>query len=99
MNHCAPLHLDSMVSNGRLAGTHYLLLFYCGAKRSDQLAVYDFMYNILTTCTTAPGGTDAGAARAATGQYVQRQSDGYSCRLFALAFVFSIAIVSLFIYV
>ncbi|MPC73243.1 hypothetical protein E2C01_067565 [Portunus trituberculatus] len=95
VNRSAPLHLDSMADYGRLVGTHWLLLSSFGARRSGQLAVYDSMYNNLSACTTAlvaqlqelhvppPG---------AIMQRVQRQNDGYSCGLFALAFAFSIAV-------
>ncbi|MPC73218.1 hypothetical protein E2C01_067540 [Portunus trituberculatus] len=95
VNRSAPLHLDSMADYGRLAGTHWLLLSSYGAKPSGQLTVYDSMYNNLSACTTAlvaqlqelhvppPG---------AIMRRVQRQNDGYSCGLFALAFAFSIAV-------
>ena len=95
VNRSAPLHLDSMADYGRLAGTHWLLLSSYGVKRSGQLAVYDSMYNSLSACTTAlveqlqelhvqpPG---------AIMRPVQRQNDGYSCGLFALAFAFSIVL-------
>ncbi|XP_045115629.1 uncharacterized protein LOC123507114 [Portunus trituberculatus] len=95
VNRSAPLHLDSMADYGRLAGTHWLLLSSYGTQHSGQLAVYDSMYDELSACTTAlvaqlqelhvppPG---------AVMRPVQRQNDGYSCGLFALAFAFSIAV-------
>ncbi|MPC69067.1 hypothetical protein E2C01_063281 [Portunus trituberculatus] len=95
VNRSAPLQLDSMADYGRLTGTHWLLLSSYGVERSGQLAVYDSMYNSLSACTTAlveqlqelhvppPG---------AMMRRVQRQNDGYSCGLFALAFAFSIAV-------
>ncbi|KAG0715613.1 NEDD8-specific protease 1 [Chionoecetes opilio] len=84
-----------MADYGRQGGSHWLLLSSYGASRSGQLVVYDSLYNTLSTETAAlveqlqelysprPG---------ATMRPVQRQNDGYSCGLFAVAFAFSIAL-------
>ena len=95
VNRSAPQHLTSMADYNRAAGTHWLLLSSYGAARSGQLAVYDSMYDGISPSTAAlveqlqelysprPG---------AVMRRVQRQQDGYSCGLFALAFAFSIAL-------
>ncbi|MPC22636.1 hypothetical protein E2C01_015656 [Portunus trituberculatus] len=95
VNHSAPLHLDSMADYGHLAGTHWLLLFCYGARHCGQLAVYDSMYKSLSVCTTAlvENLQDLHVPPPSTiMRHVQRQNDGYSCGLFALAFAFSIAV-------
>lgn len=93
VNRSAKQHLSSMTDYGRPAGSHWLLLSF-GAACSGQLAVYDSMYDSLSTSTAAlvrqlqklhvpPPGAKL--------RPVQRQQDGHSCGLFALAFAFSIS--------
>ena len=95
VNRSAPQSLACMADYSRALGTHWLLLSSFGAERSGQLAVYDSMYNDVSSSTAAlvkqlqelyafPPGAKVWP--------VQRQQDGYSCGLFALAFAFSIAL-------
>ncbi|XP_050713450.1 uncharacterized protein LOC126996730 isoform X3 [Eriocheir sinensis] len=94
VNRSTPMSLASMADYGRAGGSHWLLLSSYGAGRPGQLAVYDSLYDTLSTSTAAlvrqlqelhapPPGVVV--------RPVQRQRDGYSCGLFALAFAFSIA--------
>ena len=94
VNRSLPQSLASMADYTCTAGTHWLLLSSYGATRSGELAVYDSMFENLSTSTVAlvrhlqslyvspPG---------AVMWPVQQQQDCYSCGLFALAFAFSIA--------
>lgn len=94
VNRPAPQSFVSMADYCRPVGSHWLLLSSYGAARPGQLAVYDSLYDSLSTSTAAlvhqlqelyvpPPGVVL--------RLVQRQRDGYSCGLFALAFAFSIA--------
>ncbi|XP_050711135.1 uncharacterized protein LOC126995543 [Eriocheir sinensis] len=94
VNRTTPMSLASMADYGRAGGSHWLLLSSYGAGRPGQLAVYDSLYDTLSPSTAAlvrqlqelhapPPGVVV--------RPVQRQRDGYSCGLFALAFAFSIA--------
>ncbi|XP_050704332.1 uncharacterized protein LOC126989765 [Eriocheir sinensis] len=94
VNRSTPMSLASMADYGRTGGSHWLLLSSYGAARPGQLAVYDSLYDTLSASTAAlvrqlqelhtpPPDTVM--------RPVQRQRDGYSCGLFALAFAFSIA--------
>ncbi|XP_050685796.1 uncharacterized protein LOC126980205 [Eriocheir sinensis] len=94
VNRSTPQRLASMADYGRTGGSHWLLLSSYGAARGGQLAVYDSLHDTLSPSTAAlvrqlqvlhappPG---------AVLRPVQRQRDGHSCGLFALAFAFSIA--------